>query len=158
MVYVYKCLNHTAPGYLSSCLSPHRPGRSSLRSASAQHPTLLTSRNPTQSNFLRLHQVAPPLILLPTLGGHLLSQSGNLTQTIKHYLYPTSSTVLLQMPYMYGMHVSYIWVLVVFDALLNGLPMQNKCVCFYNNLMCFYYCCRFKYSLLPTATATDCER
>ncbi|XP_071807967.1 uncharacterized protein [Asterias amurensis] len=34
LVYVYKCLNNTAPGYLSSCLSLHRPGRSSLRSAS----------------------------------------------------------------------------------------------------------------------------
>ena len=33
-VYVYKCLNGTAPSYLSSCLSPHRPVRSSLRSAS----------------------------------------------------------------------------------------------------------------------------
>ena len=31
LVYVYKCLNGTAPSYLSSCLSPHRHGRSSLR-------------------------------------------------------------------------------------------------------------------------------
>ena len=34
LVYVYKCLDNTAPGYLTSCLSLHQPGRSSLCSAS----------------------------------------------------------------------------------------------------------------------------
>ena len=34
LVFVYKCLIGTAPGYLTSCLSPYQPGRASLRSAS----------------------------------------------------------------------------------------------------------------------------
>ncbi len=34
LVYVYKCINELAPGYLTSCLTLYRPARSGLRSAS----------------------------------------------------------------------------------------------------------------------------
>ena len=85
-VYVYKCLNGTAPSYLSSYLSrsPHRPG---YVQAFAQHLTLLASMNQILSSCSSLLQVAPFLILLPKPGMHSLSPSENLT------LYANSKSV-----------------------------------------------------------------
>ncbi len=77
LVYVYKCLNGTAPDYLSSCLSPQRPGRSSLCPAS--DTTRLMKSNSSLSSFSSLHQVPPFLILLPIPGMHSPSQSENQT-------------------------------------------------------------------------------
>ena len=51
MMYVYKCLTGTAPGYLTACLSLYRPARTNLRSAS--DITRLT-----EHNFRRLLQSA----------------------------------------------------------------------------------------------------
>ena len=46
MVMVYKCLSHTAPTYLSTCISLYRPGRQNLRSSS--DATLLTEHRTTR--------------------------------------------------------------------------------------------------------------
>ncbi|XP_072030425.1 uncharacterized protein [Amphiura filiformis] len=43
LLFVYKCLNHIAPNYISSCITLNQPGRAGLRSAS--DTTRLTEHN-----------------------------------------------------------------------------------------------------------------
>ena len=89
-VTVFKCLSGTAPGYLSSCLSLHKPRRANLRSASdttqlTQHSTIKTLQSASNRTFT---YVAPSLWNnLPT-PMRTCDSLQVFKKSVKTYLYP----------------------------------------------------------------------
>jgi hypothetical protein len=90
LVYVYKCINGIAPGYLSSCLSPYRPGRSSLRSA--LDTTRLTEPSTikylTSASSRTFSHYAPHIWNALPITAREAQSISIFKKLLKHHLYP----------------------------------------------------------------------
>ena len=90
LVTVFKCLSGTAPGYLSSCLSLHKPWRANLRSASdttqlTQHSTIRTLQSASNRTFT---YVAPSLWNNLPIPMRTCDSLQVFKKSVKTYLYP----------------------------------------------------------------------
>ena len=90
LVTVFKCLSGTAPGYLSSCLSLHKPRRANLRSASDttqlnQHSTIRTLQCASNRTFT---YVAPSLWNNLSMSMRTCDSLQVFKKSVKTYLYP----------------------------------------------------------------------
>ena len=86
LVTVFKCLSGTAPGYLSSCLSLHKPRRANLRSASdTTQSTIRTLQSASNRTFI---YVAPSLWNNLPIPMRTCDSLQVFKKSVKTYLYP----------------------------------------------------------------------